>query len=69
VAIADPDCDTQAAEKKLKGAAKISFLKKCEREAPANAAQAKCEADAAEKKLHGAAKTSFLKKCNADSQK
>jgi len=59
-------CDAQAAEKKLAGAAKTSFMKKCEADAGTGAAAAACEAQAAEKKLAGAAKTSFVKKCSAD---
>lgn len=51
-------CTATAAEKKLAGAAKTSFMKKCEADA-----QAKCEALAAEKKLAGAAKNSHVKKC------
>ncbi len=54
-------CVNQAADKKLSGAAKNSFMKKCESDA-----KAACNAQAQEKKLSGAAKTSFLKKCNAD---
>ncbi|EFX60024.1 hypothetical protein DAPPUDRAFT_279727 [Daphnia pulex] len=65
-----PSCDAQASEKKLAGAAKTSFLKKCNADMPAAAASAagnaSCDAAAAEKKLAGAAKNSFLKKCNAD---
>jgi len=56
------DCAARAAEKKLAGAAKNSFLKKCS----ADAGSASCEAAAKEKKLAGAARNSFLKKCNAD---
>ena len=56
---ADNDCDAKAAEKKLNGAAKNSFLKKCNKDA----AIAACGASAIEKKLNGAAKNSFLKKC------
>lgn len=56
-------CDAAAAEKKLAGAAKTSFLKKCNKTAP----KSECDTKASEKKLAGAAKTSFLKKCNADS--
>ncbi len=65
---ADSACDAAAAEKKLAGAAKTSFLKKCEADkaAAAPAAPAACEAQAAEKKLAGAAKASFLNKCSAD---
>ena len=56
-----PTCQAKAAEKKLAGAAKTSFLKKCEKDATAT-----CEAAAAEKKLAGAAKNSFTKKCVKD---
>lgn len=62
---AEATCDAQATEKKLAGAAKTSFLKKCNADHPA-AANPACEAQAVEKKLHGAAKTSFVKKCAAD---
>jgi hypothetical protein len=54
-------CSTQATEKKLAGAAKTSFMQKCERDAGTA-----CDAQAAEKKLKGAAKASFTKKCKAD---
>ncbi len=53
-----PTCNAAAQEKKLAGAAKTSFLKKCEREATE-----KCEAAATERKLAGAAKNSNVKKC------
>lgn len=56
-----PTCNAAASEKKLAGAAKTSFLKKCEKDA-----EATCEAAAGEKKLAGAAKTSFTKKCVKD---
>lgn len=61
-------CEAKAAEKKLAGAAKTSFVKKCESDAGAPAASAAqaCEAKAAEKKLAGAAKNSFVKKCEKD---
>lgn len=62
-------CDARAAEKKLAGAAKNSFIKKCEREAKAATAKADCDSKAAEKKLKGAAKNSFTKKCVADAAK
>src|SRR5262245_17863492 len=55
---ADAGCDAQAAEKKLAGAAKNSFVKKCEKDAKAAGAQASCDAQAADKKLAGAAKNS-----------
>jgi hypothetical protein len=50
-----------AADKKLAGAAKTSFLGKCQRDAATA-----CDATAAGKKLAGAAKTSFTKKCVKD---
>ena len=62
---ADPTCEAQANEKKLAGAARTSFLKKCEKDA-ANAVKKTCEAQAAEKKLAGAAKNSFVTKCVKD---
>src|SRR4051794_16398244 len=58
---ADLSCATQAAEKKLAGAAKTSFMNKCERDA-----RTSCESAAGEKKLAGAAKTSFTNKCMKD---
>ena len=61
-------CDTQAAEKKLAGAAKTSFMKKCEADAKPAGGNASCESRAAEKKLAGAAKNSFMKKCEADAK-
>ncbi len=66
---ADSGCEAKAADKHLSGAAKTSFIKKCEKDAKASAAKEQCAAQAAEKKLHGAAKTSFEKKCVADSSK
>ena len=65
MAHADSSCQAQAAEKKLSGAAKNSFVEKCQKDAAA-AAKAACESQAAEKKLAGAAKNSFLKKCEKD---
>ena len=62
---ANPTCEAQATEKKLAGAAKNSFVKKCETDAK-NAVAKACDAQAAEKKLAGAAKTSFTKKCVTD---
>lgn len=58
---AGPSCAAAADQKKLAGAAKTSFLKKCEKDAAAT-----CDATAADKKLSGAAKTSFAKKCVKD---
>ena len=58
---AQTSCNAQSTEKKLAGAAKTSFMKKCETDATAG-----CDKQAAEKKLAGAAKTSFTKKCVTD---
>ncbi len=54
-------CVSEADGKKLAGAARTSFLGKCERDATAS-----CDTQATEKKLHGAAKTSFTGKCVKD---
>ncbi|MBK9217155.1 MAG: hypothetical protein IPO35_08350 [Uliginosibacterium sp.] len=66
---ADASCEARATEKKLAGAAKNSFMKKCEADAAKKGATENCDAQAAEKKLAGAAKNSFVKKCTADAQK
>ena len=58
LAYADDACMTQAMDKKLAGAAKTSFMTKCERTT--------CEGQAKDKNLHGAAMTSFVKKCTKD---
>jgi hypothetical protein len=75
---AEANCEAQAAEQKLAGAAKNSFVKKCVREAggrPASAAPAQakaqdpaeiCEKSAGYKKLAGAAKDAHIKKCLED---
>lgn len=61
-------CEAKALSKNgkaLQGAAKASFMKKCEREASADT-QATCEAKAISKdgkQLSGAAKASSIKKC------
>ena len=62
------DCAKMADEKKLAGAARTSFVKKCEKDAAAAAPAASpaCEKSAADKKLAGAAKTSHIRKCMAD---
>jgi|LauGreDrversion4_2_1035121.scaffolds.fasta_scaffold212770_2 hypothetical protein len=78
---AEAKCEAQAAEKKLAGAAKNSFVKKCVTDAggtPAAApakAPAKapdpaevCEKSAADKKLAGAAKNAHVKKCIEDAK-
>jgi hypothetical protein len=58
LAFADDACMTQAMDKKLAGAAKTSFMKKCEKDT--------CQSQADDKKLHGAAANSFIKKCVKD---
>jgi hypothetical protein len=71
------DCAANAAEKKLSGAAKTSYMKKCMADNPAPAAgmavdkaadasPASCDMQADNKKLAGAARTSFLGKCTRD---
>ncbi len=54
-------CSVEAANKKLAGAAKNSFMGKCEKDA-----EAACTKDSDAKKLAGAARTSHMKKCVAD---
>jgi hypothetical protein len=54
-------CYAAAAEKKLYGSAKTSFLTKCKKDA-----RAKCEAASKEKNLSGAAMSSFETKCVKD---
>jgi hypothetical protein len=61
VMAADATCMAQVTEKRLAGAAKTSFMKKCETDAKAT-----CEGASKEKKLAGAAKNSFEKKCLKD---
>ena len=56
-------CDEKASEKKLSGAARNSFVQKCERESAGS-----CAAKAADKKLAGAARNSFIQKCERDSK-
>lgn len=66
-AFAAPDCESKAVGKDgkpLAGAAKASFIKKCQREAS-------CEAKAVSKDgkaLAGAAKASSVKKCMSETQ-
>ncbi len=57
------DCAKMADEKKLHGAARTSFVQKCERD---HAPPPACEKSANDKKLAGAARTSHLRKCAAD---
>ncbi|WP_074173561.1 hypothetical protein [Caballeronia calidae] len=67
-------CDAQAIDKNgkpLSGAAKTSFIKKCEAGNKSNVTAA-CASKAVGKDgkpLVGAAKTSFMKKCEADAGK
>ena len=58
-------CTAMADEKKLAGAARTSFVKKCEKDMGGDVA-AMCEKSAADKKLAGAAKNSHIKKCMTD---
>jgi hypothetical protein len=64
---ADAACEAKAAEKKLAGAARNSFIAKCEKDTAA----ASCEAKAVSKDgkpLAGAAKAASIKKCEADAK-
>jgi hypothetical protein len=54
-------CKSEAAAKKLAGAAEKSFMTKCEKDAMAS-----CDASAMKQKLAGAAKSSYTKKCVSD---
>jgi hypothetical protein len=68
---ANAACEAKAVDKNgkaLAGAAKTSFMKKCE----GDGAKSSCEAKAVDKNgkaLAGAAKASSIKKCEADSKK
>ena len=61
-------CADAATEKKLSGAARNSFIQKCEKDAKASA-KTSCETVASDKKLAGAARNSFVQKCERDSVK
>ncbi len=66
---ADATCETKAIDKNgkaLSGAAKTSFMKKCEGDAGAGSACAAKAVDKNGRALAGAAKTSFMKKCEVD---
>jgi hypothetical protein len=54
-------CKSDAADKKLAGAALKSFMTKCERDATTT-----CAADSTAKNLRGAARNSHMKKCVTD---
>ena len=58
---ASATCKSDAADKKLAGAALKSFMTKCEKDAAT-----KCKAESADQKLKGAAATSHTKKCTTD---
>ena len=58
---ASATCKSDAADKKLAGAALNSFMKKCQSDA-----KTKCEADSKAQNLKGAAATSHNKKCTTD---
>ena len=70
------DCEKKAVDKNgkaLAGAARASFVKKCEADThgAAGSGHAACEAKAVDKDgkaLAGAAKASFMKKCEADAR-
>jgi hypothetical protein len=68
LAQAAESCEAQAQARKLAGAARTSFMKKCEADAKAASPTAACEAQADQKKLAGAARTSFVKKCVQDAK-
>jgi hypothetical protein len=54
-------CSEEAGKKNLAGAAKTSFMTKCESDAKAS-----CSKEAMAKKLSGAAESSFTTKCVKD---
>lgn len=58
-------CEAQATEKNLSGAARTSFMTKCEKDAAA-AVTKSCKENATAKKLSGAARTSYVTKCEKD---
>jgi len=65
---ANAACDAKAAEQKLDGAAKASFLMKCERDVLSEAKKI-CDAKADKMKLKVDDQTSFTKKCLVDATK
>ena len=68
---ANAACEAKAVDKNgkaLAGAAKTSFMKKCEGDSPKSSCEAKA-VDKNGKALAGAAKTSSIKKCEADAKK
>lgn len=73
-ALAASDCESKAVSKDgkpLVGAAKASFIKKCQKDAAAAEKAATCEAKAVSKDgkpLAGAAKTASIKKCMGEAK-
>ncbi len=66
---ADAACEAKAIDKNgkaLAGAAKTSFMKKCQADMGGGSACAAKAVDKNGKALAGAAKTSFMKKCEGD---
>jgi hypothetical protein len=66
---ADTTCEKQAADKKLAGTAKVTFIANCEKNAAGDAtadATKQCAKKAQDKGLSGAAKSSFVKQCAKD---
>lgn len=61
-------CDALAADKKLTGAARASFLKKCNDDASTEM-RAACDAKAGGQKLSGTARRDFIKRCIADGKR
>jgi psiF repeat len=57
-----PTCKAQADDQKFTGAARKTFMDKCEKDANKS-----CGIAAGEKKLKGPARTAFTKKCVTDS--
>jgi len=66
---ADSDCEKQAADKRLSGTAKVTFIANCEKNAARDVtadATKQCTKKAQDKGLTGAAKSSFMKPCAKD---
>jgi hypothetical protein len=61
IAFAENSCEVKAVDKKLNGAAKNSFIKKCEKDT-----RLACETDDISKRTNGAAKEAHIKKCVND---
>ena len=61
-------CDSEVAVKKLSGAEKDDYMKKCEADQAKLDVTKACDAQAKEKKLAGAAMMSFVNKCVKDAE-